>query len=120
MIALVVEDDMSLQTVYGFILERVGFKVVAAADGHQALVALEVHVPALILLNMRLPHVPGIEVLRYLRAQERFKQTRIVVISAAPPIDRELEGEKFLLKPVHATVIARIAEETRSQLANCS
>jgi two-component system alkaline phosphatase synthesis response regulator PhoP len=120
LIALVVEDDRSLQTIYGFILKRIGFEVVAALDGYLALAVLEDCVPALVLLDLRLPHMPGIEVLRYLRAHDRFKQTRVVILSSVQIADCELEGEEFLLKPVYATVIARIAEETRSQLANCS
>lgn len=114
MIALVVEDDKTLEVIYRFILERAGFGVLFAADGQQALSILETNTPALIFLDMLLPHIHGSEVLRYIRATERFKNTRVVITSSIHSYERDIQREEFLLKPVHAPVIARIAEETRS------
>lgn len=118
MIALVVEDDKTLEVIYRFILERAGFEVLFAADGRQAISILETHTPALIFLDMLLPHTHGSEVLRYIRTTDRLKSTRVVVTSSIHNYERDIQQEEFLLKPVHAPVIARIAEETRSKFVS--
>lgn len=115
MIALVVEDDKTLEVIYRFILERAGFNVLFAADGLQALNILETTTPALVFLDILLPYIHGTEVLRYIRAHERFQNTRVVVVSSIHNYERELQHEEFLLKPVHAPVLATIAEETRAR-----
>lgn len=116
-IALVVEDERTLEVIYRFILERAGFKVLFATDGQQALDILETTTPNLIFLDMLLPHVHGREVLRYIRKTNRLDSARVVVTSSMQNYERDVEREEFLLKPVHAPVIARIADETRSQSA---
>ncbi|MFQ3646628.1 MAG: response regulator [Anaerolineae bacterium] len=118
MIALVVEDDKTLEVIYRFILERAGFEVLFATDGQQAISILETTTPALIFLDMLLPHTHGSEVLRYIRATEQLNHTRVVVISSIQNYERDIQQEEFLLKPVHAPVIARIAEETRSKFVS--
>lgn len=118
MIALVVEDEKTLEVIYRFILERAGFKVLFAMDGQQAIDILETTTPDLIFLDMLLPHVHGREVLRYIRKTDRLQSARVVITSSIQNYERDVEREEFLLKPVHAPVIARIAEETRGQAAN--
>lgn len=120
MIALVVEDDKTLEIIYRYILERAGFEVLFATDGRQAIRILETTTPALIFLDMLLPHTHGSEVLRYIRATERLEHTRVVITSSIHNYERDIHQEEFLLKPVHAPVITRIAEEARSKfLSRC-
>lgn len=65
---LVVEDDTKMVNLLRLYLEREGFDVVATYDGRAALEAVERTRPSLIVLDLMLPHVDGIEICRQVRA----------------------------------------------------
>ena len=58
-------------------------RVVVAWDGEEALRTLETLMPTLVLLDLRLPGVPGLEVLRRLRAAERTRYLPVVVLTTS-------------------------------------
>jgi CheY-like chemotaxis protein len=116
--AVVVEDDSTLQTIYRFILQRHGFEVLFVRDGREALNLLASITPQLVFLDMLLPLVHGLEVLRYMRAHPRFDHTRIIVTSSIEHFEREMQQEEFLLKPIHAAALVRIAEETQQRYSS--
>jgi two-component system phosphate regulon response regulator PhoB len=64
---LVVDDDEAVRTVVSWQLEAAGYAVVQAADGEQALDGLAHHAPDLVVLDLTLPVVAGLDVLRTLR-----------------------------------------------------
>ena len=112
---VIVEDDTTLQTIYRFILKRHGCDVHFAQDGKVALNLLEDVTPQLLFLDMLLPYVQGLDVLRYVRSEARFASTRVIVTSSIEHFEREMQHEEFLLKPIHAPALARIAEETHAR-----
>src|SRR5256886_15820626 len=65
---LVVEDDSKIVNLLGLSLKREGFTVASAADGREALDAATRIRPSLIILDLMLPHMDGVEVCRRLRA----------------------------------------------------
>src|SRR5438552_13211411 len=65
---LVVEDDANIVNLLGLYLKREGFNVASAADGREALDAATRIRPSLIILDLMLPHMDGVEVCRRLRA----------------------------------------------------
>lgn len=118
--ALVVEDDTTLQTVYRFILQRSGFDVHFAVDGAQAIRMLETLIPHLVFLDMLLPYVSGMDVLRFIRQSDCFESSRVVVTSSMEHLEREMQDEEFILKPIYAPVLTRIAQETRARFVGIS
>lgn len=66
---LVVDDEPMVREVLARYLEREGFDVDTADDGEQALVRFEVRAPDLVLLDMMLPRIDGLEVFRRMRAE---------------------------------------------------
>jgi DNA-binding response OmpR family regulator len=76
---LVVDDDAKIVRLVRMYLEREGFRVVDAADGRAALAAVSLEAPALVVLDMMLPEVDGLEVIRAVR---RTQRTPIIVLSA--------------------------------------
>ena len=65
---LVVDDDVLVRDVVGRYLGRAGYRVTVAGDGEYALSAAEINPPDLVVLDLMLPGLPGLEVCRRLRA----------------------------------------------------
>jgi CheY-like chemotaxis protein len=78
---LLVEDSRFLRMATAKVLEKAGYSVVTASDGEEALTVAAATPPDLILLDMLLPRLSGIEVLRALRKGPMTSRTPIVVLS---------------------------------------
>lgn len=76
------EDNSMLSMVLKFRLEKEGFELLVAADGKEALDLIEQHNPELILTDIMMPFISGLEVISYVRNKLNL-QTPIVVFSAA-------------------------------------
>lgn len=108
-----VEDDASLQRLVRIVLEEVGgYAVQTVADGSRALdVALQA-APHLVLLDIDLPGMNGIAVLRAMRATAELREVPVVFLTAAA--DPQLGGERaalrvdeVLLKPFRPRVLVQ-------------
>jgi len=101
--ALVVEDDKAIRTLAINVLHRVGFVVDGASDGREALRLVGADNPyAVIILDLMMPELNGLEVIDELRVRDPRLLDRIVVITAAVQIaHRGLPAElcRVLLKP---------------------
>ena len=79
---LLVEDDRDLLEVLRLTFEMDGFKLVLATDGEQAVAKARRHAPDLIVLDLMLPKLDGLEVCRQLRADPAFAQVPILMLTA--------------------------------------
>lgn len=111
---MIIEDEKPLLRLYRYLLEKQGFTVLAAADGREAMHLLAEHTPYLIFLDMRLPYISGLQILIYIRSQERFQNTRIIVNSSQKEYEHEPYVDEFILKPLRPQTIRDIAAETFS------
>jgi two-component system response regulator RegX3 len=98
---LLVDDEETLRTSLAFALEKEGYEVVTAADGPSGLAAAAASPPDLILLDLMLPGLDGLEVCRRLRAQSSVP---IVMLTAKDQeIDKvlglELGADDYITKP---------------------
>lgn len=80
--AFVIEDDVTLLEIFNQSLQAAGYKTTAITGGQDGLDSLEKEVPNLILLDLHLPKVSGETILKYIRSQERFSSTWVIVASA--------------------------------------
>ena len=101
---LVVEDDRDLSELIRLHLEQDGFVVRAVADGEHALEVVKQEVPALVLLDLMLPGISGLDVCRRLRGDGGTAQVPIAIISArATEADRivglEMGADDYITKP---------------------
>jgi CheY-like chemotaxis protein len=78
---LIVEDELALNEAYTRLLEAVGMKPLRAFNGKEALDVLERDTPDVILLDLRMPVMDGIEFLRSVQPAKRLPDTQIVVFS---------------------------------------
>jgi len=109
---LVIDDDVSVRDTVGVMLEREGFHPVLAGDGDTGFnQALELK-PGLILVDLRMPGLSGVEVCQLLRG--RGVQTPLIVLSAAAAeMDKvrllEIGADDYMVKPFGAReLMARI------------
>ncbi len=101
---LVVDDEQLIVDLVRFTLEDEQVRVVAAADGLEALEAAREHLPELIFLDVQMPHLDGFEVCRRLRLDPELGKTRIVMLTAATQESDRARGQAagaddYLTKP---------------------
>jgi two-component system, chemotaxis family, chemotaxis protein CheY len=112
---LVVEDDEDMRTIVSHLLENHGWRTACACDGLQGLEQLHKHRPSLILLDLAMPRMDGIE---FRAAQRRLPDRRLasvpcVVVSAvhdAPQYQAELNAADVLMKPFEADRLLQTVE----------
>jgi DNA-binding response OmpR family regulator len=108
---LVVDDEPMVREVLSRYLEKEGYTVVLAGDGEQALLAYERDLPDLVLLDLMLPRVDGLEVFRRIREQA---PTPVIMLTAlGEETDRvvglELGADDYVTKPFSPReVVARV------------
>ena len=78
---LLVEDDRFLRRACEVSLRQRGFTVVTAADGEEALRLARTEAPDLVLLDLLLPKLPGLEVLQTLKAEDATRAIPVLVLS---------------------------------------
>ena len=99
---LVIDDDASLRDTIGLLLEKEGFRPVLAEDGKQGFRQALTLKPALILVDLRMPGMTGVEVCKQLRAAGM--KTPLIVLSAiGDEIDKvlllEIGADDYVVKP---------------------
>jgi two-component system cell cycle response regulator DivK len=110
-LALILEDDPKLAELYEMVLKQCKYETVTIESGREAQDKLTTFSPALILLDIHLPYVSGMDLLEQIQADERFKKTAIIVMTADLYTAKELEGhvEHVLLKTHGITRLRDIA-----------
>jgi DNA-binding response OmpR family regulator len=98
---LVVDDDVKIVRLVRTYLERAGYRVIEATDGTSALSAIASDAPALVVLDIMLPGLDGLAVLRAVR---RTDQTPVIILSARGLTDDRITGlgagaDDYLPKP---------------------
>ena len=101
---LVVEDEPDILELVAYHLEQSGFAVALAEDGEQALSAIERERVGLVVLDLMLPGISGLEVCRRLKQTPRTKDLPVLMLTArAEEVDRvvglELGADDYLVKP---------------------
>ncbi|MDS4014346.1 MAG: response regulator, partial [Candidatus Accumulibacter sp.] len=71
---LVVEDEIAIQELLRYSLEQAPFEVVVVSSAEQALSEIRSELPSLVLLDLMLPGMSGINLVRHLRSQERTRE----------------------------------------------
>jgi DNA-binding response OmpR family regulator len=98
---LLVDDEDSIQTLLTYPLERDGYRVVQARDGEEALVKFEQEDPQLVVLDVMLPRLDGLEVCKRLRA--RSTVPIIMLTARGDELDKvlglELGADDYITKP---------------------
>lgn len=113
-LALIVEDEINLAAIFATALERAGFKTLSVNDGKSAIDHLKgtTESPKLVLLDLNLPFVSGKDILRYIRGDERFSDTRVILATAeSATVANEMDDKSdlVLFKPISFTQLRDLA-----------
>lgn len=114
---LVVDDTLSSLKLVTDILSAEGYQVLPANSGELALAAVALKAPQLILLDLRMPGMDGLEVLRRLKARDESRDIPVMILSAVTESQQRIEGLRlgavdFLSKPfAREELLARVSTQ---------
>jgi adenylate cyclase len=116
---LVVDDNEVNRDILVTRLETHGYEMLQAADGEEAIAAAKKHLPDLILLDVMMPKIDGIEVTRRLKADDALPFMPIILVTAKADSKDVVEGleagaDEYLTKPVdQMSLVARVKSVLR-------
>ncbi len=113
---LVVDDEIGALTLIGIMLERGGFRVLKAKSAQAALDVLEGENPDLIILDVMMPIMDGIELCAVLRERPQTEVTPVLILSARNDADSIMRGMEagandYLPKPIlHHDLVTKVRD----------
>ncbi|TWT73173.1 response regulator [Allorhodopirellula solitaria] len=107
---LLIEDDFSLAEIVTYNLQREGYEVVLATDGEEGLRQAKLKLPGVIILDLMLPVLDGLEVCRRLRADSATTNIRVLMLTAKAEETDQLIGfslgaDDYVTKPFSVKVL---------------
>lgn len=110
---LVVEDFEPMQNMYVDVLTRCHMNAIRASDGEQAVRLINTEKPDVVLLDVDLPRMSGLEVLKRTRENATTKDTRIIIITGNHVVehsDNITDADLVLIKPVNPVDIVNFVQ----------
>ncbi len=108
---LLVDDEPEILVLLSEYLGSEGFDVVQAKDGIDALSCLYARTPKMVLVDLMMPRMNGIELITQMRNDRRLSGVRIVAMSAAPallPTARASGADEVIAKPIDCGMLLRL------------
>ena len=112
---LFVDDEEQIRRLLTSFLTRRGYTVLTATDGQEALDLLETETPDMVITDVNMPNIDGVELTRRLRADARLGNLPIIMLSAKVQTDEILAGyaegaDEYVPKPIEMRVLAAKVE----------
>lgn len=113
--ALIIEDDPKLAFIFAEALQMAEFETEIVPDGQAALDRLAETTPAVVVLDLHLPHLSGSDLLAHIRADQRLVRTRVMLATADASQAEHLrsEADLVLLKPISLHQMSTLAKRLR-------
>ena len=110
---LVVDDEPSVVQIVTYALGRKGYQVMQAFDGQQALDAVAMEPPDLVVLDLMMPNVDGWKVYETLKTDERYKDIKVIVLTGVGEFENQLKSlqfgvDEYITKPFKAAEVAEV------------
>lgn len=107
---LVVDDEPDIIEILRYNLEKEGFEVFTASNGDQGIKVADRHKPDLVILDIMMPEMDGVEVCRHLRSKSEFKHTLIAFLTARDEDYSQIAaldvgGDDYITKPIKPRVL---------------
>ena len=116
-LALLIEDDRDVAALFRHVLDMAGYSSENAYDGIEAMKRLSELQPDVVLLDLQLPGLSGVDILKTMRTDERMKTIPVVVITAYAHFAENLpvKPDLFLLKPVDIQDLSNLLQRLRDK-----
>lgn len=107
---LIVDDEEDIVEMIRYNLEKEGFSVSTAKDGKEAIEVAEKQIPDIIILDIMMPEMDGVEVCKHLRGDNRFDNTIIAFLTArnedySQIAALDVGGDDYITKPIRPNVL---------------
>ncbi len=118
-LVLVADDDPDILTLVSLRLEKSGYAVITAEDGEEALAAVHEQRPELAIVDVRMPKMDGLELIRRIRADEGSREMPVIALSASVRDSNIAEGleagaDEYMKKPFSPRQLIDLVEEKLS------
>lgn len=113
---LTVDDSASIRQMVTFTLKQAGYDVVEAADGVQGLSKAKLETPNLIITDLNMPNMNGIEMIRNIRQEVSHKFTPILMLTTESDETKKVEGKQagatgWIVKPFNPEQLIKVIEK---------
>jgi len=117
---LLVDDEEGIRTVLGLSLAEDGYDVLTAVDGEDALRVFAAHAPAIVLTDIKMPGLSGLELLKRLKAAD--PEVEVIMITGHGDMELAIESLKndatdFITKPINADALEIALKRAGERLA---
>ena len=116
---LAVDDSASIRKLVTYVLEQAGFGVVVAEDGREALDYAQQHTIDLVLTDINMPNLDGIDLIKQLRELPHYKFVPMLVLTTESGMDKKMEGKAagatgWIVKPFDPVQLVTTIEKVLS------
>lgn len=111
---LIVDDEVNIRTILTYLLEKEGFDVQKACDGNEALDIMREETPDLVILDVMMPGLDGLQVLNQMRNHFQTHNIPVILLTAKGDMPHKVQGLRegandYLVKPfVHQELMLRV------------
>jgi two-component system chemotaxis response regulator CheY len=116
---LAVDDSMTMRQLVAFSLRQHGYQVIEAVDGLDAMAKLQQHRVDLIITDLHMPRLDGIELIRQVRAQGTYRFLPIVMLTTETQESKKVEGRQagatgWIVKPFEPEQLIKVVKRVLS------
>ncbi|MGE5841815.1 MAG: response regulator [Deltaproteobacteria bacterium] len=117
---LIADDEEDIRDLLGLLLEDLGFEVIKAEDGNHALVLFREARPSIVLTDIKMPGMDGIQVLKKLKAEN--PETEVIMISGHGDMNLAIESLKyeaadFITKPIDDALLTHALQKAQEKIS---
>ena len=115
---LIIDDEQDIREVTAITLQDAGYRVDTAADGHEGLARCATFAPRIVITDIRMPGMDGLQVLETIK--KRFPGTEVIVATAFGEMETairalQLDASDFITKPIHTDALMVALQRARSR-----
>jgi two-component system chemotaxis response regulator CheY len=115
-IIMTVDDSTSIRQMVSFTLTQAGYQVVEAVDGRDAVAKLATATVDMIITDLNMPNMNGVELIRAVRSQGKFKFIPILMLTTESNDSKKMEGKAagatgWIVKPFNATQLIDVIKK---------
>ncbi len=117
---LLADDEDGIRKVLGLIIADLGYEVIQARDGREALDLFRTHAPRIVITDVRMPRMDGLDLLKAIKAES--PETEVVIITGHADIELAIEGLKhdagdFIHKPIQPETLEIALKRAERKIA---